>query len=666
VALTLVTPTAAVNVLPSGINVVRCHDYVGGARGTLTTTADAASVSGTVVAETQTVAVQTAFASQGTLYGGVANTVVVPKADLTLDGDALLYRVFIGMKISGDVPANAQALATWGTFPRGGATTGFGWGTNLGFGDGPLAVARGKFSEYLIYDCGQYTPSTETELRIRGWGVTGGTIEMRFDIMYLLPVIVGVEMDGQDTVQNSGNAFLPFSPAPDGTLFEDEDNSTANWLGKFSVQKWQFPWMDVGAMDVQDTQTEPTVQNVNGSSEWTEDANPRSYLAMIVGVTGPPDAEAILHEQFVHADTPISNVSYIGADNYMVHISDGAIDNSYNYPPAGLDKGWWIVSNVATCYFGANDSGDGFDNAYAAISFGAEDNSAAAAGDPRLYVPVLDLRGGVFSGRFNIDTLQDAYVAVGVQESPEGSLNNMATLAVANLDSGGNIELRLSQVGYNTAVSGGEDVFSTPATVITGYSTGDWVWVKAEKRGYLWRAKAWVDGDTEPDWQVDGYEPLYATGTAPDVNVPYEYDVNWVGNANHDTVFHDPRGGNAPNITTPALYAAVGTGLPHMIVQCTDFVAEWDPDSTTAGDMTVLTKKYDGSTVIDPQVVVPYGSHRFVTGPLKTRRFNTDTDGWSAWAWREPGMAEMAFASVGYIWELRIHTAPLYGYIKHP
>ena len=80
--------------------------------------------------------------------------------------------------------------------------------------------------------------------------------------------------------------------------------------------------------------------------------------------------------------------------------------------------------------------------------------------------------------------------------------------------------------------------------------------------------------------------------------------------------------------------------------------------------MTVQTRRTDLTTVLDAAVVVPYGSHRFVAGPLKQRHFDTDTETFDVWAWKSGGGPDTMFASVGYIWEKRIHVVDVIGFIK--
>jgi len=654
VALTLVAPTGPVTTLASGIIVVRCEDYVAGGA---TTVADADSVSGTVVSETQTAAVQTTFVSQGTLYGGRADTISVPQADLGLDADALNYRVFIAARLLGDVPSNAKGRATWEKFDRGGASVGFGWGKNTGFEDGPLAVAQSRFEEYLIYPCGQLSGFTFTDFKVRGWGITGGTVEWRFDLIYLVPFILGPDFN--DTIENSGRFNLPLQFDSNGALFFDNDQNVSTWIGAHTVMAYDFPWMDTGADDVQEDDNEPTVM-LQGFGDWTDEPAPRSYLAMIVGGTKPPDAETILDDTFPYPDTvgQVDASQFWIINGYYSGFGPNSIDNSY-FDGVSIWRGWVIRSGLPTCWIGPNESSvlplyDG----EAEILWGFDDGSGSA--DPRDYSERLDLREGVFSGLFRFDTLQEAYGMVGLHSTNQ----SMRAGGVIELDSSGNVKVSVRLIWR---ISPGLEEIMDEATVITGVTTSDQIWVKAERRGDRWRAKAWLDGTTEPGWQVEGVEPIVASGGGTYSLVSYPWNVNWVGDPDHDTVEYDPRLRTSPtgfDLYFPAAVAAVGTGLAQMKIDLFEMIVEFDPGTGTPGDMTVQTRRTDLTTVLDAAVVVPYGSHRFVAGPLKQRHFDTDTETFDVWAWKSGGGPDTMFASVGYIWELRPHIAAVIGFIK--
>lgn len=643
--LSLVAPTAPVTRLSSGIIVVRCADYVAGA----TTVSDATSVSGTVVSETQTAPVQTTFASQGTLYGGRADTISVPNADLLLDADALNYRVFIAMKVLGEVPSNAKGGTTWESISRSGASAGFGWGKNTGFVDGPLAIARSRFEEYLIYGCGDLFGFSFTSFKVRGWGITGGTVEMRFDLIYLVPFVLGPFFN--DTQENSGIFGLPLQFDSNGTLRKDSDDNASTWIGAHSVSGYDFPWMREGATDVQEDDDEPTAF-VDAFGDWTDEAIPRSFLAYIAGGTKPPDAETILTDTFGYPDSigRVDTSQFWTINGYLGGWSagGGSIDNSYLDGFGDIWRGWVIRSGLPSCYFGANETATvPLYQGESRIDWGRDDNSASA--DPRDYLETLKpLREGVVEGAFRFDTIQEAYGMVGF-DSDAG--NAVRVGGVIQLDASGNVKVSVRLID----VVGGLEEIMDEATVLAGVGTGDIVRVKAERRVFTWRAKAWIDGDTEPDWQVEGVEPIVARSTGgTHALVSYPWDTNWAASANNDVVLYDPRQAlsGAPAFF-PIARAAVGPGIAQMIIDCFEFIASFDPGSGTPGDMQTKTVKYDG-TVLDPTITVPYGSHRFVAGTRRQRRFNLDTDAYSIWAWKsEGGEPDTQFASVGYIWELR-------------
>lgn len=650
-SLSLVAPTGAVTTLPSGIIVVRCEDYVAGGASTVS---DAASVSGTVVLEDQTVAVQTSFASQSTLYGSVSDTISVPRADLPIDTGALRYRVFVAMRVGGEVPSNAKGGTTWESISRSGASAGFGWGLNTSYQDGPTAIARSRFEEYLIYDCSNLTSYSFTTLRVRGWGVSGGDVEMRFDLIYLVPFILGP--DFSDTQQNSGIFGLPLQFTTNGVLLKDFDDDASTWIGSHTVHGFNFPWMRDGASDVQENDDEPSVV-IDGATDWTDEPSPRGHLAFIAGATKPPDAETMLDDTFGYADTVgrVDASQFWTVDGYYAGFGSGggSIDNSYLDGFGDIWRGWVIRSGLPSCYFGSGESASlPLTDGESRIDWGRDDGSASA--DPRDYLETLaPLREGVFEGAFRFDVLQEAYGMVGL-DSDVGSAA-VRVGGVIELDGSGNVKVSVRLVFRPGVI---EEIMDED-TVLTGVTTADLIRVKSERRGFTWRAKAWLDGDTEPGWQVEGVEPVVSRSSGGSYSlVSHPWDTNWATSVNNDTVIYDPRQqiGTVPTFF-PMAVAAVGAGTSQTKIDLEQFTVSFDPGTGTPGDIDVKVVKYDGTTVLDPAITVPYGSHRFVAGTSKQRRFNTDTDAFSIWAWKsEAGEPDTEFASVGYIWELRDRT----------
>lgn len=650
-SLALLSPTGAVTTHPSGIIVVRCADYVAAGA---TTVSDADSVSGTVVSEDQTVAVQTTFASQGTLYGGLADTISIPNADLGLDSGASNYRVFVAARVLGDVPSNAKGGTDWEKVSKFGASYGFAWGKNTGWQDGPFNVARSRFEEYLIYDCGQLFGFSFTSLKVRGWGITGGTIELRFDLIYLVPSILGPDFN--DTLVNAGRFGAPLRFSSDGTLYFDYDDDASTWIGAHSVMSFGFPWMQDGANDVQEDNDEPTVV-IEGFGDWTDEAAPRGHLAFIAGGSKPPAAETMIDEDFSGVPDSVGTVdpgqNWV-SDGYYSAIGGNSIDNSYN-DGVTIWRGWVFRSGLPTAYFGANESATTpLHFGETSLLFGFDDGSSSS--DPRDYKEVLlGIKEAVVEGAFRFDTLQEAYGFVGFDTT---SGDDFRVGGAIKLDSSGNVEVSVRIVDRTVD---SEYVMDSASAVITGVATSDIVRVKAERRGVTWRAKAWLDGGSEPGWQVEAAEPIVARSSAfVRSYIPAPWDTGWAASVDNDAVIYDPRGFIGTTVAFyPVAVAAVGPGLAQMKIDLFQFIVSFDPGSGTPGDMDVEVRKYDGVTVLDSAVTIPYGSHRLVTGPVKNRRFNTDVDAYSIWAWKAAGEPPTMFASVGYIWELRDRTPVL-------
>jgi hypothetical protein len=655
-SLALLTPTAAVTSHPSGIILVRCADYVAGGA---TTVSDGASISGTVVSETQTAAVQTTFASQSTMYGSRADTISIPRVDLPIDTSALNYSVFIAARVLGDVPSNAKGGTDWEKVSRSGASYGFGWGKNTGYIDGPTALARSRFDEYLIYDCADLSGFTFTSLKVRGWGITGGTLELRFDVIYLVPFLFGPDFN--QTIENSGRFGLPLGFSTNGTLTVDQDDDASNWIGSHSVMSWNFPWMQDGADDVQGNNDEPTTL-VDGFGDWTDEDAPRSHLAFIAGGTKPPASETIITEAFGYADSvgSVDTSQNWTVDGYYGSFGPSSIDNIYIDPGDFSSwRGWVIRSGLPTCYFGANegiteDPRPDLAFGEARIDWGRDDGSASS--DPRDYLEILaGMHEVVVEGAWRFDVLQQSYGFVGF-DSDAGS-EFVRVGGCAEIDSSGNVKVSVRLISRNTRPSPIEEIMDE-ATALTGVTTSDIVRVKAERRGFTWRAKAWLDGDTEPGWQVEGVEPIVSLSSGGvHQMVSHPWDTNWAADVDNDTVKYDPRQqiGSAPTFF-PVAVAAVGVGVSQTKIDLSEFIVSFDPGSGTASDVSVEVRKYDGATVLDSAVALPWGSHRFVAGPSKTRRFNLDTDAFQIWAWKSGGGPDTMFASVGYIWELRDYT----------
>lgn len=659
-ALTLLTPTGAVTQSANNIIMVRCKDYVGSSAGA-SVVSDALAVPGQAVQETQTIAVQTAPASPFGLYATVDDSVAITVADLPLLGiPDMGYEILVGLRTEGDPPSNALNDCTPLLYSGFGATVAVAYGDDdLGFYGALNWLPRKHVENYVLFDIGSWYPddTSATNIVFRGWGVAGGDVAIYFDMVYMLPLL-------DDAGNYSPNIPLVFGS--NGTLIYDDDNdvSSAPWLGKFSVLDWRFPWCDDnggGLPDMQEADDESSsFQTGSGGRD------PVTKLDYVAGTTHINSFTWISDDMTETSTQPgIGQWEWVAAQGYLAFNNEAF--NFYD-PGPNLLSSWRLDgSGTASCYIGANDeqSGDPVGIAY----YGGVTPTSS---DPSQNYPTIDVENGTFSCMFSWDTIQGSRAGVGVRRSPtNNAVDWHFILALLDVDAGGNVSL---SVVFYTAANGTDPhsqyVIAGPVAVTTGYAGGG-LWVKAEKRGYLWRARAWVDGDSEPStWDIEGHEPLLYSPSAPGSDTfftDYPWDDNW-NDPDQDGIVYDPRSHNGSRWypARPCFAAGVDEALPHMIITANDFLAEFDPGTGTPGDVQTKTLKYDDSIVIDATVAVPYGSHRVVEGLTATRHFNVDTteDGFNIRVWKDSSFPDLTPAIVGTIWERA--TTLVVGSIKFP
>jgi len=688
--ISLVDPApASVITHEGGLITVRLFDFPGAARGTLTTPADALSTSGTVIKDTQTIAVQTSFTSDSTLYGLAADSVVIPLSSLNREDD-IDYQPYIGMRLEGDVPTNAQAFSSWIAF-RGRSTgvfsvAGPGVGSEV---DGAFAgsvewLPRSLIAEYTLREMPFIVSHGDTagDFVIRAWGIAGGTLAIFLDTLYLVPVS-GDEIPENTRWLRTGPAdFAALSFDNDGTLFRDEDNDDLWWPGKFSVFLYDSVWTpgsDRSAQlaDFQEDDSEVTVADANGDESWdgSDDLppDPKSWMWYPVGGTQVGDV-TLITDNFSVAATAGGGVSS-NIDEFIRFVETGTASQVSTFwdAPGTTRRGFFIEvgSGVGTAYYGATGAG-GLPNSpfgwlidRAEIGYGQNTLLSGSGSDPRNYKRTLWPHLYCFEAvaRFR---LRDNMNLASAQLGRTGSYNETGRedYSGAWLQFDGTAAKLYLIISYDSGQI--YDTISGPITIDASYTLDEWIWVRVRKDGYHWRARAWEDGTTEPTtWGVDGYEPLLRRPQVPAVFVDYEWDDNWVLSADNDAVFGDPRGGPADPQARSGFTAGIGIGTtvkhgqPRCRIEVDDFQLKWDPTSGSLGDMSVHQEKYDGS-VDYGTVVVPYGSHRFIQGSFDNYHFNGDTNGYNIRLWKEAGSPDYMTAGMGLIYE----RAPFGGIIS--
>lgn len=676
-ALTLIDPSpAAVIQHAGGLITARCADFLGAARGTLSTEADSGSAAGNVVRDDQALSVPTTFVSTSSRFSSASDTVVIPNASWGYETD-VVYTVFLGLRMEGAPPSNARYQDT---VMRHNSGVGYGVGVGLAVGASYFQnidwINNETCAEYQLRRVtSNYQPTSITgDFKLRAWGTTGGTVSILLDTVYLIPI--GSNDGGDQTRWRSQfpNSYEALLLLDNGVLGSDDDQDDLWWPGKHSVFHWQAPWapdgMDWGQLvDFQEDDSEPTVANMNGDGEWDGSfggpADPRSYLWILAGGTHIPAVTVITDPFDVTADSAAT--VWADIDGYIREVQLGVQSQvQYFWDPGLTRRGFFVESGsgLATCYFGSSigqpvTGGPGpFPPATvfrADVFYGEMERDAnLSSTDPRNYRArfVRDMECWEQVCKFRLrDNLGRTSAALGQFAQDVSGGIDPSTMWSGWLQWDGT-DLDLYFVG---GYEGGslQSPWAGPASITTSYALDDWYWLRVQKQGYMWRARAWADGGSEPStWDLEERQPILkdSTGLA---YVDYPYDDNWSASVTNDTIMYEPRGGPS-GIADDHLGAFGGCGIrctrdyniARARVECDDYQLDWNPSSGTPGDMSVRVDKYDGLSTYG-SVTLPYGAHRIVAGSLDHYTFNGDTDGINTYAWKDAGQPDFMTAGLG-------------------
>lgn len=697
--LTLIDPsTAAVVQHLGGMITVRCADYVGSARAGLSTVSDALAAAGTAVKEEQTVTVDTGASptSHTTRFGSVADSVRIPIADL----DRLRYHrylPFVSVRVEGEPPMTAHAKGSWVMWDVFNATN---MGVSMGIGtvwDGTIDwLPSDRVGNYILQDF-RNNPLFEAEggdtdaedFVIRAWGPAGGDIAIFLEAVYFVPIL--------DAAANYGgnrkwihSQYFPSDKVlqffSNGTLWEDIDNDPSDLpegFGKFGTLGWESPWVPGSenwgqVVDFQAADNEVTTHDhhSNGLLGPPDFPSPISaYLHAPVGATYVPQITLLTDdftgEQHVHPTYEAHYVSKVGDYTRQLGLGDnGAVTFYWDAPPPfGIYRGTHVLAGdgYATTFFGPSSGTStagvghelpgGLIGYFGFIRYGASEFEGGFAASEanvmsnreRRVVPHLES----FTAQMRVSVVGDAGGGDG------GAFLGMYTFTTSSvatdhrigatlaIDSSGDIHLSLDQARSDLTPEWSN--FAAPVLVGSGYTPGDWWWIKVERKAYTWRARAWADGDPEPStWDVEEFQPLYKSATGAGY-VNYPWDDNWVLSVNNDAAHGDPRAIQNDGFTERgAPYAEIYwvSGQTRERILTDDFSFEWDPYGTSPDDIHVRVESYDGASDYGT-VTVPYGAHRFVRVERTPILFDDDTHGWNMRLWREASNPDLMPAGLG-------------------
>lgn len=679
--LTLVdAPPGTVEQHPSGLIVLRAADYMGPARAGLSSVADATSVSGTVVLEEQAFAVPTTLAGAGSgtvsiRWALASDTLRIPVSTISpfLTGFTRIH-AYASLKVLGDVPSNARYKKAHCLFNQdaGGAQAGMSWGRDTSVRDDPGTIPTSLYGDQYKLQQSLLIVSDitgGTDLTLRAWGVTGGTMQFYIDLVYLMP------WDRADNLSlvHFGGSYMPFQLASNGVVLVDHDNdSTDNVIGQFSAGGAHF-FETMGStwtpLDFQDAEDEPTVYDITGNDWSGSPLDPSSWLSFIAAPHYIPATSLVSEASFPGAATG-NGIIYQSASGYLFL---GELGN-FGGPGHPAGTGWRRDgAGRLRCAIPSSASVGGTfpATAHAELWVGLSDLPSGVATDPRNYThTLLGLEDFIMEATFDCDTSAGevntmyGFTAYGGSAFPPGGQASILRngYGVVLRLTGGALSADLLVIETTNIVgasftNGAVYSFAGPTTLDASYTAGDMWRVKIERRRYRIRAKVWEDGTAEPGaWTFDAYMPFRwdESGGAGVGFIDYPYDTNWAGDTAHDIVFA-PVWDNFQMSLPSIMCFPQTTGAPQQIVYLDECYIDIDPEGATPIDALVSEQNYDGTSPSNDETV-PYATipaARFIEGSLRKRHFSADTLGFNVLAWKDGSAGpELQATMVPILYEL--------------
>lgn len=606
----LVVADAAFKTYPGGVIALRCTDWMGGARGTLTSGADAKASTGEAVVDTQQVTASILTDPNGA-FAEAEDTLTIPFEDLPLEID-MTYALFLSLMIEGDWDPNDPE----GTARASNALKFVNACRVAFYGDSELFLAENDhgtlyahlraLDHYYLshfggsWAIGDVSIDKSEILHVRAYAQDGTSISISLDQLILIPFVGdgdthGGEWRGGDFQRVGGQhntfGFIGYDPPETGTGFVDgadggDDDGKFTWLPFELSYKDQSGWMGADG---------------GGDFQKKADGDDAEYMQRVV----PDDFYSLFDTR------PVPDVESNDAHCYVATgpmyrpaatVIEDLFTRSFNFPGptvAGSGLGWTPEGYV---WHAPGSAGPAFSDQYAycdgsrgVLHIGGTTASGGMSAN-------LGLGSGIWSSvtHFGAATALDEFtvsVKCRFEDNFGPIIDGGTTFIRAGFDVVPNVG---SGSGFYRVVLdflNGEWWLEGPlATVVHGPVSIPWFAVdvdaviKLEIKRYRIRVKVWEDGTAEPDWAYDDFRALSAGGT-----YPYGDDLD-----DSSAVY----GAHRFLISGGHLEAA-----NQFDIAWDDFVVEYDPYGTR--EPTWLRFEMGDGTLVD-EIEIPAGAQHLV------------------------------------------------------
>lgn len=642
----VICPSAdSFKVYPGGVIVLQCAEWLGAARGTLTTEADARSCCGTVVRDSQTVATSiydSEIAANTTALAAADDTFVIDLSLLPIES-GFDYDLYISLLIEGDWnPADDDTTRDGHQekFPL--ACQGRYWMDALGFlsDTQPLDFKPRLIDSYRIVGASTAFGVVGTEVMTwRFYSQSGTTCEFLLDQIYFVPSAFNNtgtwESDDFQIFGGGQGTATGFVDGADG----------GDGFGKFT---WRPTPID-----------DPLFATSPGGGDYQRDPLDE-YMIHVV----PPDyfiwnsqssSEAVCHAYGLHGPFYVptqvwtlddfsrtaGDNNYAGADGHFTTQSPGDTPEGFGWlvdnvtgpvTTVGSRRGRTVwVDGSELCFENrGGGSAVGADIRVNLFGFGGEtvQNIGARIKDDN----------EILSGTFHADSTAGSAAGLTL----EAWINTNFGVVGINPNA---IQIMFDLQGGTWQMYVGNGPVNPLGSLqtLTGYTLGDVVAFKIEVRRYIARAKVWDAGSGEPGaWDVEEFRDLWGGA----IYKPYPYDDDLSYSIEEDDIH-----------SVFIRYVSNSTPTNQVIFKMDDIQVEHDAGGTNESSWASVEQP-EGNEI--GSMEFPAGCQHFVY--WGTRDW-TALDGgfpyldFSAKSWNDSGAAELQRAETVMWWFRSVHAA---------
>lgn len=573
----LVIANAPFKKYPGGVIALRATDWLGAARGSLSTESDARAITGQAVRDSQKVSTSI-FSNEQGAFQSAGNTLVISTASIPIEV-GLRYIVMASLLIEGDWDTTNTGTTRGASNDVFNAACGFAWSLSSTF-SGIYRNCTAKPRRRPHYVIGDFTTSSGTftgaeTMYFRAIGQSGTTIQYLIDQIFLVPLITsggifGGEWRQTDFVLAQANNSEP----PDGA-----DGGDIN--GKFTAHRNPHEAHFADTQTIADYQKDPL-------SEYIASFDAAGQLYPLKNSVTNQEASAYAYS--------IHGANYREAGTLTEdHFSRVTGPDDWGTTPEGFG---WNMSGGPT--FGSFDwSTDGsrgnitVTDAIGSISLTPSNSILKAS----IYSPDF-----IFSGIFNAT-------------APTGgpTITAWIRLWISSRLTSRSWFVHFDLVNLQWSIYLGNDRFYSLTVTDDGIHDRRWAgpfsasWFsfltdyrfRIEKKRYLLRVKFWDASVAEPStWDFEGFMTMDAnTSGSLSVIKNYPYD-NLLSYAHKNSI-------------QGAMQPSVGMGWTDSNVWSTswdDIKVEYDPHGSPDG---VVAEMEDANNV-GVQMAIPYGAWHMV------------------------------------------------------